>query len=353
MVQPYGEGNLNDVFALGIEFRKKSMKLFSEFYKSDIVLASTMGLKKVIGEDKKYDADFLSSVELVIVDSLETINMQNIEHLQFCLEQLNLKPVEQRDADINRVQMHHIEKKSCEFRQLVFLSQITTPVLNSTFLKNSKNITGKSFVKLNYDTKKWVSKIKVPGLVLMFKKLNSKKDGVLQSQSNLRLKYFSEKLLKDIKSRSQSGVLIFLPDHFDYIRVKNLMNKRMKIDPGDNFAELNEYDSVTKRKNQRRMFSKDDGIEAKCLLFTERYYFYHRKFPPRGSVKNVVFYGLPSFDRYFYDMCSCVEPGEQAFVHVMFFENEFEQLARLVGKAKALEMVKGGGDKENWFFHSS
>lgn len=194
LVQPYGEGNLDDCFALGIEFRKKSMKLFSEFYRSDIVLASTMGLKKVIGEpgDKNYDADFLSSIETVIVDSVETVNMQNIEHLQFCLEQCNLKPTEQRDADINRVQTQHIEKKSASFRQLVFLSQIVTPVIQSVFMKNSRNSDGKCFVKLNAESKKWVFKVKVPGLVFMFKRLDGKRkaEGASESQSNLRLKYY-------------------------------------------------------------------------------------------------------------------------------------------------------------------
>ena len=140
------------------------MKLFSDFYKSDIVLASTMGLKKVIGE-KEHDSDFLSSIEVCIVDSVETIAMQNLEHLQFCIEKLNLKPSDLREADINRVQMQFVEKRSESFRQLVFLSQVVNPTVNSVFLKNSKNETGKCFVKLNYESKKWVSKVKVPGLV--------------------------------------------------------------------------------------------------------------------------------------------------------------------------------------------
>ena len=72
---------------------------------------------------------------------------------------------------------------------------------------------------------------------------------------------------------------------------------------------------------------------------------------PKGSIKRVIFYGLPTFDKYFYDICEAVSGGEQAFVQIMFFKNEFDQLARIVGKNKALEMVKST-DKENFFFHS-
>ena len=58
-VKPYGEGNLDDCFTFGIEFRKKSMKLCSEFYKSDVVIGSIMGMHKAIGAktDKKYRMD--------------------------------------------------------------------------------------------------------------------------------------------------------------------------------------------------------------------------------------------------------------------------------------------------------
>ena len=50
----------------------------------------------------------------------------------------------------------------------------------------------KCFVKLNAESKKWVFKVKVPGLVFMFKRLDGKRkaEGASESQSNLRLKYY-------------------------------------------------------------------------------------------------------------------------------------------------------------------
>lgn len=44
-------GNTDDHFKIGISVSKKSLKLFTEFYSSDIIIASPLGLKTVIGAD--------------------------------------------------------------------------------------------------------------------------------------------------------------------------------------------------------------------------------------------------------------------------------------------------------------
>jgi len=44
-------GNVEDHFKFGLSVAKKSLKLFTEFYSSDIIIASPLGLKSVIGID--------------------------------------------------------------------------------------------------------------------------------------------------------------------------------------------------------------------------------------------------------------------------------------------------------------
>lgn len=46
-------GNVEDHFKIGMSISKKSVKLYTEFYSSDIIIASPLGLKSVIdGTDK-------------------------------------------------------------------------------------------------------------------------------------------------------------------------------------------------------------------------------------------------------------------------------------------------------------
>ena len=52
---------------------KKQLKLYTEFYSSDVIIASPLGLRMVIGsegEDEKKDFDFLASIEVLVLDQV-------------------------------------------------------------------------------------------------------------------------------------------------------------------------------------------------------------------------------------------------------------------------------------------
>lgn len=75
-------GNTEDTFRLGISLNKKSMKLYTPFYASDILIASPLGLRLIIGAagEKEREYDFLASVELLILDQMELFLAQNWDH---------------------------------------------------------------------------------------------------------------------------------------------------------------------------------------------------------------------------------------------------------------------------------
>ena len=59
-------------------------------------------------EGEPRDFDFLSSIEVVIVDQAEVFLSQNFDHLHIIFEQMNLIPKTDRGTDISRLRNWNI-----------------------------------------------------------------------------------------------------------------------------------------------------------------------------------------------------------------------------------------------------
>ena len=109
----YSEFDSNDdCFRMGINisFFENKMKLYSPFDESDIILASPLGLKLASPSDKDKTFknskvyDFLSSIEIFLMDFSEVFIYQNIEHLNEILSFINKQPKNNQNiVDINRI----------------------------------------------------------------------------------------------------------------------------------------------------------------------------------------------------------------------------------------------------------
>lgn len=74
---------------------RSSIRLYSPFYSSDIIIASPLGLRTVVGAEgeTKRDFDFLSSIELLVLEQADVFLMQNWEHVLVSLRNFICTPI--------------------------------------------------------------------------------------------------------------------------------------------------------------------------------------------------------------------------------------------------------------------
>ncbi|KAI8424989.1 hypothetical protein MSG28_006885 [Choristoneura fumiferana] len=112
-------GNTEDTFRLAMTLTKKTLKLYTDFYSSDIIVASPLGLRMIVGaegeEDRDYD--FLASIEVLVLDQADVVLMQNWDHLLHCLDHFHLQPQKTRDTDFSRVRSWAINGWSKYYRR--------------------------------------------------------------------------------------------------------------------------------------------------------------------------------------------------------------------------------------------
>jgi U3 small nucleolar RNA-associated protein 25 len=66
------EGNVDDHFRVGVQLQGRYARLFAPFYAADVIVASPLGLRLIVKAegDRGREHDFLSSVEMLVVDQV-------------------------------------------------------------------------------------------------------------------------------------------------------------------------------------------------------------------------------------------------------------------------------------------
>ena len=352
------EGNHDDNFLLGLNFSRRCFKMYADFYKSDIIVASPLGLKRVIGESleakerkqqkalqagkmnqrsSKGDSDFLSSIEMVIVDSCDVLHMQNWDHLNLVFEHLNLLPKEAHDTDFSRVRPWCLDGQAKHFRQTVLFSAFKTAEQNSLFSRYCWNRMGT--LRLT-STDPLVARGSItrviPKVKQMFQKIGECPSSV--GLDDARFAFFSQRVYPRLKSTNQTRTIIFIPSYFDYVRVRNLFDT-------EEYGKLSiglicEY-SERKEVAQHRL----DFITGRIsfLLVTERFYFFNR-YLIKGA-HHVILYSLPLYPSTYSGVLNWLPSQEQATALILYcLPFDQFQLEGVVGSKRALQMAESTRD---------
>lgn len=328
------KGNNNDFFSMGLKFTRKAVKLYSSFYNSDILIASPIGLQMILEDPKqsKRQYDFLSSIEVLVVDQANHIEMQNWDHVGTVLKYLNKIPKDFHGADFSRIRMWSVNDQARLMRQSMVFSEYLTPNINS-ILSRSQNIGGKVRYRPIFTAKTCIMNSVGLRIKQIFQRFDSPDP---QHNYEARFKFFVNTVLPSTLKQSsyETGLLVYIPSYFDYVRVKAHMKQHTKI----NFASIDEYSSKSKISKARYAFSSG---KVQVLLYTERLHFYSRY--DLYGVKNVLVYETPSNPLFYKELLRYVGKSiykEQADVDLSFVKTIYSKwdslsLERIVGSERA------------------
>eukprot|EP00887_Chlorella_sp_A99_P004809 scaffold4.g4809.t1 len=332
-------GNLDDHFRLGVKLTRGAVRLFADLYQSDVLLASPVALATKLAEKEEGAADFLSSIEILVMDRADVLLMQNWEHVRTVLAALNHLPSQQRGADIMRVRPWALSGWGRLYRQTVLLSSFASPEMNALLGRACTNYSGCFCLKPAYEV--------IPQVRQVFERLpppssaaaaNGTSEGgsSMAAEADGRLEHFRRVAWPRLKEAGGGGgQLFYVPSYFDFVRVRNFLKGE-----GASFLVLSEYVEQADAARARSYFF---SRRRPLLLLTERAQFYHR-YRIRG-IKSIFFYQLPEHAQFYAELLNLMDEGEGGggAVHALFSRLDAPRLERVVGSQRCAKMLKRSG----------
>lgn len=361
-------GNIDDDFKLGICLTKKTVKLYADFYSSDIIIASPLGLRRgmaerirgmtpgdrlakaaneeetewktgIGSEPKKPKPDpnddgFLSSIEICVIDGAHVFSMQNWDSLLKSVSMINKMPINPRDTDFSRVREWCLDGQMAKFRQTIVLSQYRKSEFVS-MMRDFSNHAGR------------VDMIELPGelgsmahVVVAMRQTFFKVPDTesLSLARERRLEFFFENTLPMLRALPDSRCLVVIPSYFDYIRVRNKFLRLCEDDATLQFASMCEYSKAADIARARgRLY--DDKVSF--VLMTERFHFFWRHWI-RGA-NTIVWYELPENGLFYPEILNmtaeAAELGRAVQAVALYDKFDSYRLQMIVGQKRCKKMM--------------
>ncbi|KAI9168766.1 hypothetical protein LWI28_001628 [Acer negundo] len=320
-------GNNDDDFMIGIKFTRRSIKLYNDFYTSDLIVASAVNINAKIGKaekNKDSNVDYLSSIEVLIIDHADVISMQNWSLLTTAVNQLNRIPSKQSRTDVMRIRPWYLEGYAKFYRQTINLSYYSNPDINAFFNHHCTNYQGK--VKLICEYKGVLPKVLLQ-VRQIYERFNADS---IANVDDARFEYFTKKVFPKIKDSIQGGIMLFISSYLEFVRIRNFLKSQSA-----SFCLLGDYTESSDVSRARVWFFEG---KRKMILYTERAHFYHR-YKIRG-IQNLIIYSLPDRKEFYPEIVNMLEGSHNMTCTVLFSCFDQLRLERIVGSAPARKMVK-------------
>ncbi|KAL4619465.1 hypothetical protein ACB092_06G081100 [Castanea dentata] len=295
---------------------EKSIKLYSDFYSSDLIVASPVRLIAKISEAKTFkekDVDYLSSIEVLIIDHADVIAMQNWSHVNTVVEQLNHIPSKQHGTDVMRIRPWYLDGYAKFYRQSIILGYYSNPDINALFNRHCSNYQGKVKLACEY-------KGVLPKVILQVRQIYERFDvDSIADADDARFDYFVKKVFPKIKDSVQGGTMLFISSYFEFEA---------------SFCLLGEYTQPSDISRARLWFFEG---RRKIMLYTERAHFYYR-YKIRG-IQNLIIYSLPERKEFYPEIVNMLDGSHNMSCTVLFSRFDQFRLESIVGTAPSKRMV--------------
>ncbi|TYI79172.1 hypothetical protein E1A91_D05G003800v1 [Gossypium mustelinum] len=321
------KGDTRDDFMIGIKFTRKTIKLYGDFYSSDIIVASPLELMTKFGKaekNKELDTDYLSSIEVVIIDHADVISLQNWSFLTSVVERLNHIPSKQHGTNVMRIRPWYLDGFARFYRQTIILGYYLNPDMNALFNHHCVNYQGK--VKSVREHRGVLPKV-LSQVRQIYERFDASS---IADVDDARLEYFEKKVFPKIKDSDQGGIMLFASSYFEFVRLRNFLKSQ-----NASFCLLGDYTNQKDISRARVWFFEG---KRKIMLYTERIHFY-RRYKIRG-IRNLIIYSLPERKEFYYEIVNMLEGSDDLACTVLFSQYDKLQLERIVGTATAKRMIK-------------
>ncbi|XP_022728923.1 U3 small nucleolar RNA-associated protein 25 isoform X3 [Durio zibethinus] len=321
------KGDSRDDFMIGIKFTRKTIKLYGDFYSSDIIVASPLELMTKFGKvekNKELDTDYLSSIEVVIIDHADVISLQNWSFLTSVVEHLNHIPSKQHGTNVMRIRQWYLDGFARFYRQTIILGYYLNPDMNALFNHHCVNYQGK--VKSVHEHNGVLPKV-LSQVRQIYERFDANS---IADVDDARLEYFAKKVFPKIKDSEQGGIMLFASSYFEFVRLRNFLKSQ-----NASFCLLGDYTDQRDISRARVWFFEG---KRKIMLYTERIHFY-RRYKIRG-IRNLIIYSLPDRKDFYAEIVNMLEGSDDLACTVLFSLFDKLRLERIVGSAPAKRMIK-------------